>query len=431
MSATTGKLHWKTLVGFNGVAFGVIGFVLVGLVCLGSVAFGGYQIATRDTTGGNNSGEVLTVLGLYFSVPYLLILGAFLYTAFDFNVVKKGASFWTHNTTLAVVILLFIVQQGFSDVYLVLLHGPGALTVLIADLVVLVMLFVWQLCPNTCVAYVILFGLKMGLIWGQAYTLLKEPVFGPSGFAAMLFICIPIIQMTLFSPSLENEGISQAFVSRFNIAMTHLLHSLDIISFFAICFKPLEGGGIAQLKPIPIPLRWTMLVLSLIAFGANNLGIPLLFFRSKFRRITLPQPHSGAGDSIMAVANSSVSHRDFHLMADPQLNSNESFYASGAGGGGGGGDEQQGRDSSSRGSGSGSKKGEDGDANTAAAVLEYNENEQMMTFMLLMMMLCDFPFLAARFALWGTQVERMDVFAAKNIKAMLDVCMLLTRSRDF
>ena len=440
------QLRWNQVLGLHGVAVGIVGFLLVGVVCLGSIGYGVYQTVTK--TGDAGSGQVLTVLGMYFSVPYLLIMAAFIVGIFDIRIFRSGASFWTTRTTVVVVALLFVVQQGFSNVYLVLLHGPASLAIVAADLVVLAMLCTWQLCPNTCVAYVLLFALKMGLVWGDAWKFAGEAVFGPSGFATMLFVCIPIIQMTLFSPTLENEGISQAFVSRFNIATTHLLHSLDIIAFFTFCFRPLTDVG--DVRAAPTPLRWLMMVLALVAFCANNLGVPLLFFRQAFRRLELPS----SAATMMDAAQSSASYRDFRALGG----------ASSGGGGGGGGRagsvpmhaDAEGGDGSSLPRADASDSafgfGSGGPADGARLLSQQrplhggaggegegvggggggggqSENEQMLTFMLIMLMLCDFPFLVTRLSLWAGRMDRVDVFAAKNIKAMIDVMMLLTRTR--
>jgi hypothetical protein len=436
------QVHWKQLIGFNGVAVGIIGFLLVGAVCLGSIGFGAYRTATSSNDLGG-SGQVLTVLGMYFSVPYLFVLGVFILAVFDFQVLRPGVAFWTSRSTLVAVAALFVVQQAFADVYLVLLLGPGALGILVGDLVVLGMFVTWQLCPNTCVGYVLLFAIKMGLVWGDAWRFAAEPVFGPSGFATILFICIPVIQLTLFSPSLTNEGISQAFVSRFNIATAHLLHSLDIISFFSFCFTPLTNTDIS-LAP-PTPLRWLMLLLSLIAFGANNLGVPLLFFRQSFRSLKLALSSQLAGGAAERVTYSTTSHRNFSAVdaaAATTAGASGATDAVGYGligatedGGAAGGmfPEASAPDPSTlsvpRGDGSRERGGGGDSSGGGGGGGAPDEKEQMLAFMLLMLMLCDFPFLVTRLALWSGRFQRIDVFAAKNIKAIVDVVMILTRTR--
>jgi hypothetical protein len=448
------RVHWKELVGFNAVAAGIFGFLLVGIVCLGSIGFGVYQVLrAKDSSnsistqilgedegpqGNNGSGEILTVLGFYFSVPYLFVLGVFILAVFDFTIMKKNAIFWTGTTTIVFVIALYVIQQAFCNVYIVLLHGYSSLAILIGDFIVLGMFIGWKLCPNTCVAYVILFAVKMGLVWGDAWKFAGEPVFGSSGFASLLFVCIPIIQLTLFSPTMENEGISQAFVSRFNIATTHLLHSLDIISFYTFCFRPIEAHN--NFQATPAPLRWMMLFFVIVAFCANNLGIPLLFFRQSFKSMNNIIPAKMRTSSILTATQQSVSHRDFHAIESIQqhqqqqqqqlsnkgglLSSSSNFSMQNENSFIGGD-----RINNNSNSNSNNNNNDDGGGGGGSGTY-YNEHEQMLTFMLVMLVLCDFPFLTTRLTLWSRDLERMDVFAAKNIKAMLDVIMLLTKARE-
>jgi hypothetical protein len=357
------------------------------------------------------------------------------------------------------------------------------------------------------VAYVALFTLKLGLIWDGVHELAKQTVFGPNGFAVVLFVCIPIVQLALFSPSLaEDRSLSEAFVAHFNIAMAHLLHCVDFISLFStISFA--DPKGEEGRRPMPQPLRWTILVATLLAFVANNVGLMQLFFR-RSQMLEALSPYTGghntsetsdgsplrsahgatgggpdgapllspgqdspsspgrAGGSLFGVTG----NRSFNGIPDAPPSNDRSAsqrssggYLTGAGGGpsyGPAGRSSMGDSADTnvllhhqhRGSGGGAMSGDVGLMDAAQAVENANsermallwsapwdlitgsgrarsEHERHLLYMVAMLSLCDVPFFLIRVSTWARGFTVLDVFVAKNAKAVLDVIMLLTRSQ--
>jgi hypothetical protein len=354
----------------NLVAVAVFGFVMIGLVAIMCITFGVYEIAVDDSIFYNKGlGEVLTILGLYFAVPYLFILGTFLVVTFD---VKCGclARVDPHYVMMLVVLGLVVLQQCVTNAYLYVLLGQQSLYILIADVLCAAAFAVFRMTPASGFAYVVLYALKMSLQWNTAYETMDEPFFGPNGAVTMLFLCIPIVQLPLYIAAIaqdSSENLVDIFVSNFNLFLGHLLHSLDVISMYLFAFTAPKAT--VQTESCPAPFKWLLLIFTVAAFISNNVGVLHLFFRRQ----------GGADAEIPFLPQS---FRDATHGAD------------------------------------------DNTAHTA----EKSQQRRMFQYLLLMLIMCDVPFFVARLLLWSGRYYPLDIFIAKNIKAMVDVLALLMRT---
>jgi hypothetical protein len=354
------------------VAAAVVGFVIIGLVSVGCTIFGIYEIAANDVIFKNDGlGEVLTVLGLYFTVPYVAIVVFFFVQVFHvkcdcFSKVNPG---WI---IVGFVALLIVGQQAVTDTYLYLLLGPWSLFTILLDIVVFASIFYFRLSPYSGYCYTFCYAVKFALQWNSAYTLKNQAFFGPNGQVAMMFLCIPIVQLPLYMSVLADgsgKNIVDVFVSNFNLFLSHLLNSLDIISMFLFVFTPPHDTD--ETEGCPAPLRWLIMLQVFSGFVANNCSLLHLFYRRS--------------DGI-----------DTELTFLPKR-----F-----------------RETTS------SRDVVDTSADDAAR----SNQKRMFQYLILMLFTVDGPFFVSRIELWRRRYYPLDIFVAKNVKDLLDIAILLVRT---
>lgn len=203
----------------NVVAIAVLGFLLVGVGAIGCIILGVIETAKKDTIFQNDGlGEVMTVLGIYFTIPYLFILLSFAVVtgklrcmAFlnrDFGVLPMHVMF-------AITVAIYVGQQLITDKYLTVLRGDSMWLFLIPDALVLGAYVYFRGTQYGGMLYAVLFSVKMAVQWGEAYRTAQEPFFGPNGVSAMLFVCIPMIQFPLYTASIGPETQELAIVEAF------------------------------------------------------------------------------------------------------------------------------------------------------------------------------------------------------------------------
>jgi hypothetical protein len=356
--------------------FAALGLGVIGLVSVSCIGFGIYEISVHDSTFMNDGlGEVLTVLGLYFSIPYLIILAAFFSRLQEWRLPAwcQGAIAPSRLLLIAVVVL-FVIQQAVSDAYLVILVGSKfALLIIVADVAIFGAILYLKLSPVSAALYTVLYSSKLALQWNRAYLTNEEAFFGRNGVSTMLFLTLPIVQFPLYTSAMsENHsaGVVDIFVENSNLFLSHLLHSLDTIAMYLFCF--VNPAGSALLEPCPAPFRWLVLIAMLIAFSANNVAVPYLFFRRR-------------GDT------------EAELQFLPKRIIEVTRLIEG--------------------------DGEDGNDD-----VNRSRQRKMFQYMLLMLFACDVPFFFLRCELWRRNYFGLDVFVAKNLKDFVDVCMLLMKS---
>ena len=355
----------------NVVALAAMGFTLVGLVAIGCVVFGIFEIASHDQIFNNDGlGEVLTVLGLYFTVPYVAILGFLIVVALNLSCNWCGLRGRPTIVILAVVIFLILVQAAVTDAYLYTLLGKWSLMVIMLDVVVLGAISYFQLSPLAGYCYTVAYAVKMALQWHTAYELKDEAFFGPNGMVAMLFLCIPIMQLPLYTSVLsDGSNMVEVFISHFNLFLSHLLHSLDIISMFLFAFTPPVATD--ETEECPTPLRWLILIQVVVGFIANNCSMLHLFYKrtdgSEAELFFLPK-----------------------TLADA----------------------------------TGRAELDDGVADDVTR----SNPKRMFQYFLLMLVTVDAPFFVSRIELWRRRYYSLDLFVAKNLKDFVDVAMLLLRT---
>ena len=355
----------------NVVAAAVLGFVVIGVVSAGCVVFGVYEIATDDAIFNNDGlGEVLTVLGLYFTVPYITILVAFVAVAFRIKC-ECFSRFQPALIIIGAVLLMIVLQQCLTDTYLYLQLGPWSLFVLVLDIGVFASIVYFRLSPLSGYCYAVSYAIKFALQWHNAYELKDQGFFGPNGQVAMMFLCIPIVQLPLYMSVLSDGsgGLVDVFVANFNLFLSHLLHSLDIISMFLFAFTP--PFATTETEPCPTPLRWLILIQVFLGFIANNCSLLHLFYQRQ-------------GGSEAEIAFLPKKFRDVASRAD---------YA-----------------------------------DDSVDEMERSHHRRMFQYFLLMLVTVDVPFFVSRVELWRKRYYPLDLFVAKNLKALVDVAMLLLRT---
>lgn len=376
----------------------ILGFLLIGVGAVGCVAFGIIEIISNDSIFKNDGlGEVLTVLGIYFTVPYLFCIGTFLFLTFE-PTCFKGMNFSETNFMLGLTILTFLVQQSVTDIYLHLLVSPWALFIVSLDLAVLVLYFYFKLrTPHATVVYTVLYAIKMAMQYPDAYETANQTFFGQNGINVMLFLCIPMVQFPLYLMGTSQQGrngggpqevtndttrllgnssrddhqqqshLVESFTSNFNLFLSHLLHSLDIISMYSFAFVP----PIDTEEQVNAPSQFKVLIIIVItvAFLANNLGVVHLFYqREDVERAEIPLLPRRLRDASRRVDMSA----------------------------------------------------EDNDIGS--------HQRRMFQYMLFMLVVCDVPMLLTRFELWRQQYTQLNIFVAKNIKSIADAVMMILRA---
>lgn len=399
----------------NVMVVAVLGFLLIGIIDVGCVAFGIVELASGDAIFLNDGlGEVLTVLGTYFTIPYLFILITFIALSNRFTLLpflKKDFGLLPLHVMLAVTFVLFMVQQAFTDKYLALLRGDELLGFIAWDVLTALMYGYFRLTsPYAGMMYTVMYMSKLAAQWNYNYLSENQQFFGPNGILAMLFMTIPIIQFPLYVAGSLDESeddndlltttfggagasgaangkagkkksgshLADAFTKRFNLFLAHLLHSLDIISLYRFSFIDEEEIGQSDVYTLcPTPFKNLLAVLICVAFCANNLSILHLFHQRK-------------------------GYRDAEIPFLPKRLQEAS------------------------------RRVEDETAqNEVSGSREESENasyqRRIFLYFMVMAVLCDLPLLVSRLELWRKDYWKLDIFIAKNCKNIADVIILMMR----
>lgn len=347
-------------------------FSLIGVASIGCVAFGIIEIASGDAIFLNDGlGEVLTVLGTYFTIPYLFIFGTFVVSSTNFNCFKflnRDFGLLPQHAMLLVTLLMFVLQQVVTNMYMRILHGDAALAVIIGDVVVIASFLYFRLQEaHPGMLYALLYMCKMAVMFNNAYKTSQEKFFGPNGVSAMLFLCIPIIQFPLYVAGTwetkRSVNIVEVFVGNFNLYLSHLLHSLDIISMYGVAF--LSPDTTESHVGLPGPFKVLIAFCVCIGFVSNNVSVLHLFYQRR-----------GIADAEIVLLPQAI--RDM-----------------------------------SRG--------------TGAEDIKQSHARRIFQYMIFMLVVCDVPFVIARMELWRKQYAPLSIFVAKNLKDIVDVVMLMKR----
>lgn len=363
----------------------ILGFLLIGIGAIGCVCFGIAEIVQKDSIFLNDGlGEVLTVLGVYFTVPYLFCVGAFVVIVVKPQCFSKILPSTEMSIFFVVTVLMFLLQQAFTDVYLAILTTKTALIIVFFDAAVLVAYLYFKFeKPYATMAYTVLYAIKMAIQWDSAYLTANESVFGPNGVCVMLFLCIPLVQFPLYmmgtstSPvvvvqrsdnAIEGQSggpnIVESFTMNFNLFLSHLLHSLDLISIYNFAFVLPEST--VNYAAAPRPFKILIILLIFVAFLGNNLSVLHLFYRR---------------DNV----------EDAEIIFLPRKLREVSRLVDNTEEGG-------------------------------------SQRRRIFQYMLCMLVVCDVPMLITRIELWRQQYAPLNIFVAKNIKSIADVIIMVMRA---
>lgn len=201
-----------------------------------------------------------------------------------------------------------------------------------------------------------------------------NPFFGPNGVLAMLFLTIPIIQFPLYVSGATGDQsvtIVEDFSTRFNLYLSHLLHSLDVISIYRFSFTaPVTTVDYVK---CPAPFKSLIIMMIALSFCGNNISILHLFYRRK-----------------------GVEDAEIPLLPQRFLDASRRIERDHAG------------------------------VKTDREVASHQR--RMFQYFLFMLVVCDVPMLIARLELWRKSYWKLDIFVAKNLKNIIDVLMLMMRS---
>eukprot|EP00758_Cryptobia_borreli_P011843 Tbor_TRINITY_DN5695_c5_g2::TRINITY_DN5695_c5_g2_i4::g.8815::m.8815 len=399
-------------------------------------------------------------------VPYIFIIVAFgVLTHNNKCVTAFGAAIALRSTPILVGICIFfyIVQQGFTNAYLVILTGSKLiLFIIIADLGTLIALIYYWRRPYGHMIHIVLFTAKLAIQWNHAYETQNQPVLGPNGVNVMLYLCVPLVQLPLHAAFIRDDSeekkiddvksnderaspieekqrkflarsptsyiasaeslyssfmreslattsstrgprergrqtrkraneFVESYAANFNLYLSHLLHSLDIFSLYAYSF--VVPGTTSSHIETPAPFRTLLTFLFCIAFMVNNISVLFLFFKRPgsedavipgFPRNVLEAASGGpAGRRAQSVSAGDTLGLRGLRGCDPE------------------------EDRRLRG--------------------EASHHTRMFQYMLLMVVVCDIPLLIARIQLWWKSYAPISIFIAKNIKEIIDVCMVMLR----
>ncbi|KAH9577678.1 hypothetical protein LSM04_006189 [Trypanosoma melophagium] len=356
----------------------IITLVVFSVVAGGSFAcvfFGVSEIINKDKILMNDGlGEVMTILGIFFTLPCILCIIALAVFALNFprcRTIPSCSKFFV----LALSIISSTLQQILTDVYLFSFIGPYALSVVVVDIFVLL-----------CHAYsrfrqfyfptiftIFLFTGKMAVLWVFANKIHLDCKLGSIGVRAVLFLTIPIVQLPIYMTiprelnTLENssyqETIVENFNNNFNLLLLHLLNSLDVISMY-VSFVVKEPKG-KDFLPTPEPFRILIIIIVCIAYVGNNIAVIHLFFK-----------------------RDGVEHAELKCLPRNLRDATNQWSSTDF---------------------SGSHK------------------RRIIQYMLFLLVVCDIPLLAVRIQLWCRGYQMLNVFVTKNIKSILDVIMVVLR----
>lgn len=366
----------------------LMGFLLIGVGAVGCVCFGIVEISSRDAIFLNDGlGEVLTVLGVYFTVPYLFCIGAFVVIVMQPSCLRASSREGSVEVAILFVLTLlaYIIQQIFTDIYLVLLVGNYyVLAIVVFDVAVLAVHLHYKFDqPYGTMLYTVLYATKMAVQWSNAYETAEQAVFGANGVSVMLFLTIPLIQFPLYvmgtsaktlvvqrscdaiEGQQQHTDLVTSFTSNFNLFLSHLLHALDICSMYSFAFVP--PVSTANQIACPSQLKAMIIILIVISFLGNNISVLHLFYRredvEEAEIIFLPRKLREVSRSVDTAEEEGGSQR-----------------------------------------------------------------RRIFQYMLFMLVVCDVPMLLTRLELWRQQYSTLNIFVAKNIKSIADAIIMVMRA---
>ncbi|KEG12565.1 hypothetical protein DQ04_01611070 [Trypanosoma grayi] len=358
----------------------LITLVVFSVVAGGSFAcvfFGLSEIVNHDTILMNDGlGEVMTILGICFTLPCLFCLAAFVVLALGLSCARISPH-CSIRVSNGLNVLSFVLQQVVTDVYLFSFSGPAAAAAVVADV-----------CVLGCYAYsrfqhlyvptslgVLLFVGKMTALWALAQKISADDgELGPNGVRAVLFLTIPIVQIPLYvAVPREQSAVEYAppsrdvivenFTNNFNLLLLHLLNSLDIVTMYTSFVAP--ERELTAFAPTPEPFRCLIIIIVSVAFVGNNIGVIHLFYTRE-----------------------GVEHAELKCLP---------------------------------------KKFRDATAHWSSTDMGGSHKRRILQYMLLLLVVCDVPLLAVRMQLWWRGHQMLSVFVTKNIKSILDAVMVVLR----
>ncbi|ORC92780.1 uncharacterized protein TM35_000021060 [Trypanosoma theileri] len=357
----------------------IITLVVFSVVAGGSFAcvfFGISEIVNKDRTLMNDGlGEVMTVLGIFFTIPCIFCIVALAMLALNFSCCRTIPSF-SKFIVLALIIISFVAQQVLTDVYIFSIIGLYALSVVVLDVCVLLCHAYYRFhrfyLPT--ILTILLVAGKISVICFYANLIRLDSHLGPIGIRAVLFLTIPIVQLPLYitiprdvnmmeNPSSYQETIVENFNNNFNLFLLHLLNSLDVISMYG-SFVVQEPEG-KKFIPTPEPFRILIIIIVCIAYVGNNVAVIHLFFK-----------------------RDGVEHAELRCLPRNLRDATNQWSSTDI---------------------SGSHK------------------RRILQYILFLLVVCDIPLLAVRIQLWWKGYQMLSVFVTKNIKSILDVIMVLLR----
>ncbi|ESL07181.1 hypothetical protein TRSC58_05136 [Trypanosoma rangeli SC58] len=365
----------------------LITFVVFSVVAGGSFAcvfFGISEIVSHDSTFMNDGlGEVMTVLGICFTLPCVFCVVVFASLALGLSCCPSNPRFST-LLVVGLTLISFVTQQILCDVFLFRFVGFATTAAVVADVCVFASYIFLRArgfyVPT--VLTVVLFVGKTAALWGVTFTPhadeqrlhQQQQKLSSVGLFAMLALTVSIVQLPLYITETrdwsgpENNVVAENtivgnFNNNFNLLLLHLLNSLDIFTLYGTVLFP--GTSKGSLQTVPEPFQILISIIVSVAFVGNNVGVIHLFY---------------ARDGVECA----------ELMCLPRRL----------------------RDAINQWSST--------DANGS-------HKRRILQYMLLLILVCDVPLLAVRTQLWWRDHQMLSIFLIKNIKAILDTFMVVLR----
>ncbi|EAN82451.1 hypothetical protein Tc00.1047053503647.40 [Trypanosoma cruzi] len=359
-------------------------FVVVAGGSFACVFFGIFEIVGHDSMLMNDGlGEVMTVLGICFTVPCVFCVAVFAALTLDFSCLPS-IPFFSKYVVMGLILISFVVQQVLCDVYLFGVLGFLVTAVAVLDVFVFGLYFFFRLRSFyiSNVLTVVLFVGKTTVLWGMTYIPHAEggeaegqqQQIGSNGLFAMLVLTVSIVQLPLYimetneSSGLQDgiiteNSIVENFNNNFNLLLLHLLNSLDIFTVYGSIISFNNRGG--ALRTIPEPFRILIFIIASVAFVGNNVGVIHLFY-----------------------ARDGVEHAELICLPKKLRDATNQWNSTDVGG---------------------------------------SHKRRILQYLLFLVVVCDAPFLAVRTQLWLRGHQMLSVFLIKNVKSILDTVMVVLR----
>ncbi|RNF00001.1 hypothetical protein TraAM80_07865 [Trypanosoma rangeli] len=366
----------------------LITFVVFSVVAGGSfacVVFGISEIASHDSTLMNDGlGEVMTVLGICFTLPCVFCVVVFASLALGLSCCPSNPRFST-LLVIGLTLISFVTQQILCDVFLFRFIGFPTAAALVADVCVAasyIFLHARSFYVPTVLTVVVFVG-KTAALWGVTFTrhadeqqrhYQQQQQLSSSGLFAMLALTVSIVQLPLYITETrewsgrDNNVVAENtivgnFNNNFNLLLLHLLNSLDIFTVYSSVLFP--GTRKGSLRTVPEPFQILISIIVSVAFVGNNVGVIHLFY---------------ARDGVECA----------ELMFLP-------------------------------------KRLRDAINQWSSTDANGSHKRRILQYMLLLIVVCDVPLLAVRTQLWWRDHQMLSIFLIKNIKAIFDMFMVVLR----